>query len=348
MSQPRRAAAAVSAGGSAAPRRGRMGMPPPRSSRAMAVARRLVVPVLAVALVSGGAVWLLAPDTPDTAVPAPSPDVKLGTARSLGRTPLPIEPVAEEVSAGPSATRSGTVEVLPTVSPATDPAPAPGTTPPPTATQPTTPTTPSYPTNLAAAAGTRYAGSSLNVRKGPGVGYSVLDTLAAGAAVSITEATHDGWRQVNLDGRPGWVNASYLVKTKPTTSGTTGQSSTDGLDTSKCSRAAGAEDGLTERTVKVLRAVCNAFPSIKNFGGAREGGGSYHNSGRAVDVMISGDAGWAVAKWARSNASALGIVEVLYSQKIWTTQRSGEGWRTFADRGSDTANHFDHVHISVR
>ena len=28
-------------------------------------------------------------------------------------------------------------------------------------------------------------------------------------------------------------------------------------------------------------------------------------------------------------------------------QRSGEGWRGMSDRGNATANHFDHVHISV-
>ena len=39
--------------------------------------------------------------------------------------------------------------------------------------------------------------------------------------------------------------------------------------------------------------------------------------------------------------------EVLYSQKIWTVQRSSEGWRSFSDRGSTTANHYDHVHVSV-
>ncbi|MDQ1640746.1 MAG: hypothetical protein QOJ90_97, partial [Actinomycetota bacterium] len=27
--------------------------------------------------------------------------------------------------------------------------------------------------------------------------------------------------------------------------------------------------------------------------------------------------------------------------------RSSEGWRPMADRGSTTANHYDHVHVSV-
>ena len=63
--------------------------------------------------------------------------------------------------------------------------------------------------------------------------------------------------------------------------------------------------------------------------------------------MVSGEAGWEIARWARANASSLGIIEVLYSQQIWTAQRSGDGWRSFSDRGSVSANHYNHVHISV-
>jgi hypothetical protein len=38
---------------------------------------------------------------------------------------------------------------------------------------------------------------------------------------------------------------------------------------------------------------------------------------------------------------------VIWSQHIWTVQRSSEGWRAMPDRGSTTANHYDHVHVSV-
>jgi hypothetical protein len=40
-------------------------------------------------------------------------------------------------------------------------------------------------------------------------------------------------------------------------------------------------------------------------------------------------------------------MEVIYRQHIWTVQRSSEGWRPMSDRGSPTANHMDHVHVSV-
>ena len=104
---------------------------------------------------------------------------------------------------------------------------------------------------------------------------------------------------------------------------------------------------MKSRTVTVLRKVCAQFPNITSYGGYRAGSSGYHGSGQAIDAMISGDSGWEVARWVRANASSLGVVEVIYSQKIWTTQRSGDGWRSMSDRGGATANHYDHVHVSV-
>ncbi len=38
---------------------------------------------------------------------------------------------------------------------------------------------------------------------------------------------------------------------------------------------------------------------------------------------------------------------MLWSRQIWTVQRNSEGWRAMKDRGSTTANHEDHVHVTV-
>jgi hypothetical protein len=99
--------------------------------------------------------------------------------------------------------------------------------------------------------------------------------------------------------------------------------------------------------VLVHRTVCARFPQVSSFGGTR-GGGGFHGSGQAVDCMISDSkVGWELARWVRAHARELGVSEVIYSQKIWTVQRGGEGWRSMSDRGSSTANHYDHVHVSV-
>lgn len=124
-------------------------------------------------------------------------------------------------------------------------------------------------------------------------------------------------------------------KPKPTT--------TEKGSTADCPSATG---GLTSHTRPVWEASCENFPSVDSYGGIRGGGGE-HGAGRALDIMVSGDRGWDIAKYMRSNASELGVTEVIYQQQIWTTQRSSEGWRAMEDRGSSTANHYDHVHVTV-
>ena len=127
----------------------------------------------------------------------------------------------------------------------------------------------------------------------------------------------------------------------------TAQFTSAGLSYKRCRSGSAMERGLKRDAIRVHRALCARFPQIKSYGGRRAGGGSFHGTGRAVDAMISGATGWKVARWVRANRKALGVSEVIYSRRIWTVQRSGDGWRTMSDRGNRTANHFDHVHISV-
>ena len=119
----------------------------------------------------------------------------------------------------------------------------------------------------------------------------------------------------------------------------------DGVSFAPCPDGSAIESGLTTNAIKVYRAVCNAFPAISSWGG-RSGRGE-HAAGRALDIMISGDAGWRLAEYVRRHAGALGVSEVIYAQRIWTVERSGEGWRPMEDRGSTTANHYDHVHVTT-
>jgi hypothetical protein len=44
--------------------------------------------------------------------------------------------------------------------------------------------------------------------------------------------------------------------------------------------------------------------------------------------------------------SSFGVTQVIFQQQIWTPARSKEGWRDQGDRGGDTQNHFDHIHVS--
>jgi hypothetical protein len=104
--------------------------------------------------------------------------------------------------------------------------------------------------------------------------------------------------------------------------------------------------GVSPSIVAIHNAVCGAFPEITVYGTLRGGGGD-HGIGKAVDIMVSGSTGRAVAELLRANYAALGISYIIYEQQIWSVERAGEGWRGMSSRGSATANHFDHVHVSV-
>ncbi|GAA3193875.1 coiled-coil domain-containing protein [Nonomuraea roseoviolacea] len=83
--------------------------------------------------------------------------------------------------------------------------------------------------------------------------------------------------------------------------------------------------------------------------------GGEHPLGRACDFMLSRGGsmpsaaevarGNEIAAWAIKNSKRLGIMYIIYRQRIWHA-RTGT-WRTMSDRGGTTANHYDHPHISV-
>ena len=254
--------------------------------------------------------------------------------------PLPTsEAVADpSPSAEPSATESPSAEATEAPSQEASEAPARAKAPEPAESSTAKPSVP----ELGKESGTMYTTKSVNVRTGPGKDFDVRVTLPSGAEVTITDVTQDGWQQIIHKKSAGWVKADLLTAEKAESATPSPSSGTS----CESSSAKSIESGLTSKTVSVLRAVCAAFPDVKSYGGYRRDSG-YHGQGRAIDVMVSGERGWVIAKWLRENAKDLGVIEVIYSQKIWTTQRGSEGWRSMSDRGSNTANHYDHVHISV-
>lgn len=102
--------------------------------------------------------------------------------------------------------------------------------------------------------------------------------------------------------------------------------------------------GLTEDGLLAYRTVCALFPEITTFYGYRAGDQD-HGTGNAVDCMVYGDydTGEALASFLINHAEELHIKYIIWQQRIW----QGDGWVDMADRGSPTANHLDHVHISV-
>jgi hypothetical protein len=177
--------------------------------------------------------------------------------------------------------------------------------------------------------------TELNLWTEPAAGARRVGLLDDGKQVLVTGREADGRVEVVVGGAARWVTAGYLDNDKP-------EPGVGGT----CTNGTGVSSGVSPSIVKVHEAVCASFPSISTYGYFR-GGETDHATGHAVDIMISGAAGWDVANFVRANAGALGVSYVIYAQHIWSVQRSGEGWRGMPDRGSTTANHYDHVHVSV-
>ena len=124
-------------------------------------------------------------------------------------------------------------------------------------------------------------------------------------------------------------------------------SSSEGVSNSPCSVSSSIESGLSANAKKGYRAVCAAFPEVKSYGGRRNDPGSDHHSGNAVDVMITGSTGDRITEYLIKNRSELGVEYVIFEQKIFASYTGWKG-RPMSDRGSVTANHYDHVHISFK
>ena len=193
---------------------------------------------------------------------------------------------------------------------------------------------------LPAAKGRRWTTTAVDLRTAPSAKSPTHTEIAALKQLVVTGLHRNGFAQVLVNKRAFWVTADFLAAKKPL------RPASMPIIGKPCPGHSGVESGLTPSAITVFRAVCNNFPQITSYGGYSAHG--EHSSGRAIDIMTSDvTLGTKIAEFLRANASKLHIYDVLWRQQIFTVERAGEGWRAMASRGSATANHFDHVHVSV-
>src|SRR4051794_15717077 len=197
---------------------------------------------------------------------------------------------------------------------------------------------------LPAVTGTRYATADLTIRTTSGDDFKDLGDIPEGTKLSITGVTENARAQIIWDGAVRWVTAKYLSKTKPSSGGGGGGGGS----------LSGSTKGLKPNALKVLAAVRQNWPQIKTFGGVHPDPLPDHPSGRALDLMIPSyksaagkKLGHDMSRWLQKHHSELGINYIIYDQHIWNELRAQEGWRYMASRGSDSANHKNHVHVTV-
>ena len=193
--------------------------------------------------------------------------------------------------------------------------------------------------NLPMAVGVRYvSASAVNIRTGAAVTTAKITAVPRGTALQITGVVQGTYTQIIYSGGTRWVATAYLSSTKPTiVTGSLGSVSLDKLN------------AYGKAVVLDIRAN---FPQIKTIYGWRSYSAysSDHPSGRAIDIMIpsykSNKAlGDAVAAYVIANSKRLNVRYLIWRQRNYTISRGY--WVSMANRGSDTANHYDHVHVSV-
>lgn len=198
--------------------------------------------------------------------------------------------------------------------------------------------------------GTRYATTALMIRTTSSAKFTNLGDVATGTKLSITGKVINGRMQIVYGGAVRYVTAQYLSSSKPSSdsAGGTGGTPSNSINGSGLTN-------LQPHSKALLSAIRVQFPQFTTFYGVRPDSIPDHPSGRALDSILPGSyrsassraSGKALANWAAANARALHIEYIIWDQHIWNVNRSSEGWRYMADRGGDTANHKDHVHITI-
>ena len=114
-----------------------------------------------------------------------------------------------------------------------------------------------------------------------------------------------------------------------------------------------SHNGLQDKAKQVLSAAHAA--GLKLISGSRPGDDGGHGNGTAVDISnVKGGSKqgspemeqFAEAMRAAGKAGDPTVGYVIYRQRI-ASSRDNWAWRDMEDRGSNTQNHFDHVHVST-
>lgn len=106
-----------------------------------------------------------------------------------------------------------------------------------------------------------------------------------------------------------------------------------------------AEPGLQPHVAAFKDSVAAQY-GITSFSTYRPGDSGDHGQGLAVDFMVpvSSELGDSVAQYAIDQMGTHNISYVIWKQQIYGDWN--QAWTMMEDRGSVTANHYDHVHVS--
>ncbi|GAB2812321.1 hypothetical protein GCM10027200_10370 [Lentzea nigeriaca] len=149
---------------------------------------------------------------------------------------------------------------------------------------------------------------------------------------------------VSQDLPPVATSTTTPSSSQPTTTTTTVPPVTTTTTTTTAPACPTTLDGVKPHVAQVGHHLAAKF-GVSDIGGAAGRGGSGdHPLGLALDFMVDTATGNALADHVLANRRAFGVTYVIWRQRY----NDGSGWSTMEDRGSPTANHMDHVHVSFQ
>ncbi len=110
--------------------------------------------------------------------------------------------------------------------------------------------------------------------------------------------------------------------------------------------------GPVQRHTQALAEEVGARFDVPDIGGYRasavDAGG--HPAGLALDFMTGQDRalGDRIVAYLSEHAERLSVDYIIWRQAIWHAADPQAGWKPMSDRGSATANHYDHPHVNLR
>lgn len=174
-----------------------------------------------------------------------------------------------------------------------------------------------------------YVRTSATLRASASASGSVVGTVPMGTTLRSTGSAAGAFSSAIWNGKTAWIADSQVVATM-------GSTSLNRLET------------YGKAAVLVVRP---RYPRLTSIYGWRSSSdySTDHPNGRAVDFMIPSyktnkAQGDLVAAYVIANGKNMHVTYVIWQQRIYTMS-SGK-WKAMANRGSDTANHKDHVHVS--
>ena len=187
--------------------------------------------------------------------------------------------------------------------------------------------------------------ANLNLRTGATTNANIMLTMPRGSDVTVVTSEPSGaWYQVKYGSRTGWAHGNYLVATNG--GGTTGGG---GSSSSPTARVGGGP--VVAHAQRFVNDACGRHGCPYELGTRA---GHDPSRTRAVDMMMArygSSAGGSertrgddIASMAVDNEREYKLYYVIWRQRI--NSADGRGWRGMANRGSNTENHFDHVHVS--